>query len=114
MNDWGGMTGAIIGYYGDGKQHHRMMFTPIVADFYDTTDHNQDGYVFTPQNVFIIIGQWLISFQRIHHEQRKEISCALLLAEFESVNEGKLCAWICGRTLDTSVKGCCPARHTAG
>lgn len=51
-NDWGGHWQVIIGYdtMGTGTEQDDVM---IVADPYDTTDHNQDGYGIYPAERFI-------------------------------------------------------------
>ena len=43
-NDWGGHWQAIIGYDTMGTEDYEGDDVIIVADPYDTTDHNQDGY----------------------------------------------------------------------
>ena len=43
-NDWGGHWQVIIGYDTMGSEDYTGDDVIIVADSYDTTDHNQDGY----------------------------------------------------------------------
>lgn len=43
-NDWGGHWQVIIGYDTMGTEDYTGDDVIIVADSYDTTDHNQDGY----------------------------------------------------------------------
>ncbi|MCL1897071.1 MAG: C39 family peptidase [Clostridiales bacterium] len=51
-NDWGGHWQAIIGYDTMGTETEQDDVI-IVADPYDTTDHNQDGYGVYPAERFI-------------------------------------------------------------
>ncbi len=51
-NDWGGHWQVIIGYDTMGTETHQDDVL-IVADPYDTTDHNQDGYGVYPAERFI-------------------------------------------------------------
>jgi len=51
-NDWGGHWQVIIGYDNMGTEIEQDDVI-IVADPYDTTDHNQDGYVIIPAERFI-------------------------------------------------------------
>jgi hypothetical protein len=51
-NDWGGHWQAIIGYDNMGTDFENDDVL-IVADPYDTTDHNQDGYGVIPAERFI-------------------------------------------------------------
>lgn len=51
-NDWGGHWQAIIGYDTMGTETEQDDVL-IVADPYDTTDHNQDGYGVYPAERFI-------------------------------------------------------------
>ncbi len=50
-NDWGGHWQVIIGYDDMGTETMQDDVI-IVADSYDTTDHNQDGYGFIPAERF--------------------------------------------------------------
>ena len=50
-NDWGGHWQTIIGYDDMGTETTQDDVI-IVADSYDTTDHNQDGYVIIPAERF--------------------------------------------------------------
>ncbi len=51
-NDWGGHWVTIIGYDNMGTEaYNDDVF--IIADSYDTTDHNQDGYGIIPAERFI-------------------------------------------------------------
>ena len=51
-NDWGGHWQVIIGYDDMGTQTTQDDVI-IVADSYDTTDHNQDGYGIYPAERFL-------------------------------------------------------------
>ena len=51
-NDWGGHWQVIIGYDDMGTETEQDDVI-IVADSYDTTDHNQDGYGIYPAERFI-------------------------------------------------------------
>ena len=51
-NDWGGHWQVIIGYDNMGTSQTQADDVVIVADSYDTTDHNQDGYGVYPAERF--------------------------------------------------------------
>lgn len=51
-NDWGGHWQVIIGYDNMGTETEQDDVI-ILADPYDTTDHNQDGYVVYPAERFL-------------------------------------------------------------
>ncbi len=51
-NDWGGHWQTIIGYDNMGTADYYGDDVMIVADSYDTTDHNQDGYGIYPAERF--------------------------------------------------------------
>ncbi len=72
-NDWGGHWQVIIGYDTMGTETEQDDVI-IVADPYDTTDHNQDGYGVYPAERFI----YNFTFYDFFNEQDKNDQCFLI------------------------------------
>lgn len=75
-NDWGGHWQVIIGYDTMGTETHQDDVI-IVADPYDTTDHNQDGYGVYPAERFL----YNFTFYNFFPEESGELNdCCFLVA----------------------------------
>lgn len=72
-NDWGGHWQVIIGYDTMGTEATQDDVI-IVADSYDTTDHNQDGYGFYPAERFL----YNFSFYNFFPEEELNTMCFIV------------------------------------
>lgn len=75
-NDWGGHWQVIIGYDTMGTETHADDVI-IVADSYDTTDHNQDGYGVYPADRFYDNWTMYDFFEDYGVEERDLLFCVL-------------------------------------
>ena len=75
-NDWGGHWQVIIGYDTMGTETYADDVI-IVADSYDTTDHNQDGYGIYPAERFYYNWTMYDFFEDYGVEERDMLFCVL-------------------------------------
>ena len=81
-NDWGGHWQVVIGYDTMGTETQQDDVI-IVADSYDTTDHNQDGYGVYPAERFYYNWTMYDFFEKYYGINERE----LLFAAVKSVTE---------------------------
>ncbi len=77
-NDWGGHWQVIIGYDNMGTETQQDDVI-IVADSYDTTDHNQDGYGIYPAERFFYNWTMYDFFENMDVENERD--CLFLIAQ---------------------------------
>lgn len=75
-NDWGGHWQTIIGYDTMGTENENDDVF-LVADSYDTTDHNQDGYGIYPAERLMYNFTMYGAFPESEGWQRHAVSCRL-------------------------------------
>ena len=75
-NDWGGHWQVIIGYDTMGTEIYSDDVI-IVADSYDTTDHNQDGYGVYPAERFYYNWTMYDFFEDYGVDERDMLFCVL-------------------------------------